>query len=236
MEKIKIKLGILLLISILLGGCSQMSEGFNSKKSAQEYAIKKMEKKYNTTFKPIDGVKETYETYPTKNIYKTKILSEDTHFETDIWVSNHGELKDNYALSLFKETLIEPVKQQFKDAITFTDPSINLVGGLTTKNLTKDISPEEYFEITDVSFTIKTNYKGSQTNNNGLASDINELLIKLYPYKKFTLEIYKEETLLFFYEYSESKNKLSLERINEMIAEQSTDNSYMDKVFQSFDQ
>lgn len=230
----KLNLGFLIMGLVILSGCSQMSQGFNSKKSAQEYAIKEIEEKYNTPFKTINGADEIYETYPTKNIYKTKLLSEKNGFETEIWVSNQEELKDNYALSLFEEALIKPVQQQLESSNMFSDTSISLVGGLTAKNLTEDISPEEYFEVTDVSFSIKTNYIESEIKNSELATDINELLLSLYPYEKFNLEIYHEETLIFFYEYSDGKKELSIERIKEMIEEQSEDNSYMDKVFQSF--
>lgn len=231
MEKIKVRLiSLVIVMLILFGGCNKMSQSFNSKESAQEYALNKMEEKYGAVFKYKEGSKENYDEYPLKDIYTATLYSQDLDGEARIWASSLNELKDNLALTYFSSELIEPVKNIVNENERFSNTTIEISNQLTEKLFTPEDSADDYFEATKASFLIDTTNNVAQTDEE-LAVSIEQLLNELYQFDRFTLKVYREETLKFFYQYSGAKKQLSAVEIEEKILEQEQDNRFNDEAW-----
>jgi len=210
-----------------------MNSKFNSKNEARDFALEQLENKYDEPFSYKNNVKEVYETYPTKKIYKTSLFANDNNLKTNVWVSSNGELKDNFAQHYFEPSLVKPIKDIFSEMDNFVLKKVTLSSSLTEKKFTAKDSATEYFDTTNSEFSISIE-NNTTVDNSTLSDYIHQLLDKLYPFKKFRLKIYQNDTLQFFYDYNVEKKELSLKRIEAMLTEQNTDNSYLNEVFNSF--
>lgn len=144
MKKYFIIIVLILTIICCFGGCKM--KGFDSKKEAEKFIIKEMEKKYKENFE-IKEVKE----YKEEKIGIKWILAEMTSEKSKerkaiVYARNTGEIEDNYHINFFRddiEKLVEPLCEGRTEIKEYT---IEIAGHPSTDVWNENDSLEKYLD------------------------------------------------------------------------------------------
>lgn len=233
MEKLKNFFFISSLL-LLLGGCSSLDNKFQDKETAKQYITSKLENKYHEEFVYKKSETEYFKKYPTKRIYMgTFSPKENTSRVVEVWASNSGEIKDNYASYFYQDTIDQRTKDLLKDKHFITSSVIEFVGGKTTKNFTDSTEFEEYFQETESFYEVEIELRKNLSDEE-YASEIESILHSLYePLNHFYLKVKQDNKLIFMYEFNKEKKSLSKTEILEDLKNQKEEREYMEEVFSS---
>lgn len=209
-----------------------MTNKFHDKEGGEIFAEQKLKEKYNQNFIVDKEAKEKYTSYPLKNVYTGVFTLEgDKSKKVSIWVSSKGELKDNYAQYLFNQTGENEVAKLIEASIEHVEVEVHLVGSQTEKKYTSKDTIKKYLEETPSYYDLKIELLKVE-NEEDSTQQIEQLLSVLYSHvDRFDIQVFSQNTSLFFYQYTPEKKKLSKEEISKKMLEEQEENEYQKEMF-----